>query len=171
MDFSAVWQNLWVKMALSSSGRASPLRVATGGDASWRLEARRRRSPARCLATAWGTGRWAASFRDVGSFALFTSYQNFAEVRKQCQSEPNELSSARTQIFFEVHRHSFPACKSCAPGTGRARKLPKRMMRKAQSCGAFGTISHSAPPSPMRVNTRTPVEVVTVVGFTPEQLC
>ena len=45
---TAVWQNLWVKMALSSSGRASPLRVATGGDASWRLEARRRRSPTCC---------------------------------------------------------------------------------------------------------------------------
>ncbi len=44
----ALWQNLWVKMALSGSRQASPLRVATGGDASWRLEARRRRSPACC---------------------------------------------------------------------------------------------------------------------------
>lgn len=41
-----LWQNLWVKMVHSSSRQASPLRVATGGDASWRLEARRRRSPA-----------------------------------------------------------------------------------------------------------------------------
>ncbi len=44
----AVWQNLWGKMAHFSSRQASPLRVATGGDASWRLEARRRRSPACC---------------------------------------------------------------------------------------------------------------------------
>ena len=40
------------KRALSSSRRASPLRVATGGDASWRREARRRRSPA-CCWKAW----------------------------------------------------------------------------------------------------------------------
>jgi len=44
--FWGAWQNLWVKMAHSSGRQASPLRVATGGDASWMLEARRRRSPA-----------------------------------------------------------------------------------------------------------------------------
>ncbi len=38
----ALWQNLqnlWVRMAHSSSRQASPLRVATGGDASWKLVA------------------------------------------------------------------------------------------------------------------------------------
>ena len=51
-EIAALWQNLWVKMAHSASRQASPLRVATGGDASWRLEARRRRSPA-CWRNAW----------------------------------------------------------------------------------------------------------------------
>ncbi len=44
----ALPDNLWVKMTLSSSRQASPLRVATGSDASCRLKARRRRSPACC---------------------------------------------------------------------------------------------------------------------------
>ena len=48
----ALWQNLWVKKAQSGGRQASPLRMATGDDPSWRLETRRRRSPA-CRRTAW----------------------------------------------------------------------------------------------------------------------
>jgi hypothetical protein len=49
---TALWQNLWARMAHPKGRQASPLRVATGGDASWRLEARRHRSPA----CPWGVG-------------------------------------------------------------------------------------------------------------------
>jgi len=43
----ALQQNSWVRMAHFSSRRSSSLRVVTGGDAIWRLETRRRRSPGR----------------------------------------------------------------------------------------------------------------------------
>lgn len=55
------------------AGEASPLRVATGGDASWRLEARRHRSPARtnerrfgCLRLLTPQNHWASNAaRDI----------------------------------------------------------------------------------------------------------
>ena len=68
-EFEAVYRNVWVKMALSSRRQASPLRVATGGDASWRPEARRRRSPAfrwKASSPAAATGGW----MPAGLFAL-----------------------------------------------------------------------------------------------------
>jgi adenine-specific DNA-methyltransferase len=63
-EIKGLWQNLWLTMAHSDSRQASPLRVAPGGDASWRLEARRRRSPA-CCRNAWSpsavTSVWSLS--------------------------------------------------------------------------------------------------------------
>ena len=65
----AVYRNLWVKMALSSRRQASPLRVATGGDASWRPEARHRRSPAFCR-KAWSPAAAIGGQMPAGPIAL-----------------------------------------------------------------------------------------------------
>ena len=57
-------------MKLSSSRQASPLRVATGGDASWRLKARHRRSPA-CCQKAWPAAQAISGRTLVSSIALY----------------------------------------------------------------------------------------------------
>jgi len=67
-------------MAHSSSRQASPLRVATDGDASWRLEARRRRSPACC--------------RDAGRL-----WWQPVTGRRQCSLRYNMLWTNRLQSF------------------------------------------------------------------------
>ncbi len=54
-------------MAQSGGAQASPLRVATGGDPSWRLETGRRRSPA-CRRTGW-LGLTTAGNRSTNSSA------------------------------------------------------------------------------------------------------
>ena len=65
--------NSKIRGAPIDAGGASPLRVATGGDANWRFEVRLRRSPARANETARQPLWWS------GEASLFQSSENRGE--------------------------------------------------------------------------------------------